>query len=263
MSWQFWGITFHAYGLILGLALVVALWLIEKRAQQAGQFPQAWSKIMVITILGGVVGARLWHLATDWNLYAADWQQVWFVWQGGLSIVGAVVGGFVSLLGACLVWQVQAKFSYFLDLAVFGLPLGQAIGRVANWLNQELYGAPTNVPWAIYIEPQHRLSGLKQAEYYHPLFMYELLGTASFGLGLWWFDARLSKQGKSWLGTGGYFWLYVAYYCLLRFMLDFWRIDKAVVSGWVLGVNQIWLLGFGLLASLMLYRSYSLPHNKV
>lgn len=258
-SWTVFGLEFHAYGLIVGLALVVSWWLIARRLEQLG-----WSNTTQLDLAGfgivllGVVGARAWHVVTDWPLYQAQPLAALQIWQGGLSILGAVAGGMVGAWLVSRLWSTGPSWLTWLDAAAFGLPIGQAIGRWANFLNQELYGYPTALPWGVVIDSDHRLPqfvNLPVGTRFHPLFAYEMIATAPAGLGWWWLA---SAAGERWrprwwrLGSGAWFAGYVWYYSVVRFCLDWARPDKAL--GWAnLGLNQLILLGIVVVTTVWLW----------
>jgi phosphatidylglycerol:prolipoprotein diacylglycerol transferase len=253
----FFGLTFHLYGLIVGLAAATSITLVEKKAKSQGVTENDFWSLVIWIFVAGLLGARLWHVATDFHLYQHNLLDAIKIWQGGLSILGGVAGGILGLWG----WrQWRRQFSSLisvnqaLDLAVFGLPIGQAIGRWGNYVNQELYGLPSNLPWAIGIDRENRLPEFSQQETFHPLFAYEMLATGLFGAGLWWFDRRRQRLGRANLvGTGKYFWGYVWYYSVVRFGLDFWRVEKMVIDGLGLGLNQLILVGVVLVAAAMIF----------
>lgn len=251
-------IEFHFYGLIIGIALVTGLFLIEKRATQVGIKFKHYYLSLSLVLVCGIVGARIWHVVTDWALYGGEfgrwvngvwqwqlgaWWRIFEVWNGGLSILGAVAGGVVGLWGMARLNGLKLKL--LLDLVIFGLPIAQSIGRWGNYLNQELYGWVTNLPWGIFIEA----TGQK----HHPLFLYESLLTLGFGLVVWW------RRDKIKVGTGKLFWSYVLYYSVVRFGLDFLRVEgvSREVFGWqvssFLGSNQAFLLGIILVSAIMLF----------
>ncbi len=242
------GIVFHTYGFILGIGVVMALWLIEKRlALSKLQLHSFWS-LAYSAIAGGIVGARLWHVATDFYLYRHDLWSVFFIWNGGLSILGGLVGGvgaillFLKLFPKSISTENTNLFQVF-DAAVFGLPFAQAIGRCANWVNQELYGLPSDGLLKIYIRPENRLPNYRDVAYYHPLFLYEALAMTVFGVGLWSWDVHFRKvaKKKSSFGLGKYAVAYLSYYGVVRFLLDFLRIDKPLIFAGM-GVNQLVIL---------------------
>jgi phosphatidylglycerol:prolipoprotein diacylglycerol transferase len=160
------------------------------------------------------------------------------VWQGGLSIIGGILGGTIA---AFLYQKIHHSIPVLkiFDLAVLGLPFAQAVGRLGNFVNQELYGFPTRLPWAIFIDPAHRYPLYQNEGFYHPLFAYEMIGLLLLGGCLW-----QKEKHKEWLvGSGKYFFVYLLFYTFFRFCLDFLRIDKTLLSGTSLGLNQVVLLG--------------------
>ncbi|MBP7875463.1 prolipoprotein diacylglyceryl transferase [Candidatus Woesebacteria bacterium] len=265
------GLTIFWYGLILGCAIALVLILIDNRAAHFDRrqqkaikkgedappahlqyFFQQWS---VFILVGGFVGARLWHVATDWQLYNWNLLEIITLSHGGLSILGAMVGGTVAILLARILsgWRKSPSSFLILDTIAVALPFGQVVGRLGNWVNQELYGLPTNLPWAITIDVAHRLPGFEALSSYHPLFLYESLFLAVFGCAVWYV---LSKK-QHMLGTGFVVTLYVFVYTGFRFWLDFLRIDRPV---WIYGLssNQM-LLGVSciLAAAALIHRHSS------
>jgi phosphatidylglycerol:prolipoprotein diacylglycerol transferase len=228
----------HLYGLILSGSMVVGWLLVGKKARQydlpVGEIENAG----IAAIVGGILGARVWHVLTDWPLYQHNLIDVLYIWQGGLSIFGAVAGGVIAVW-FWLKMQRSANLTLttVLDLSIFGLPFAQALGRWGNYVNQELYGWPTNVPWAIFIEPQHRLPGFESYSYFHPLFFYEAFLMVLFGVFVWWLDAK-TKRTVFRVGRGTFFLLYVVFYSVIRLLLDLLRPDKSYLMGGWLGVNQ-------------------------
>ena len=170
-----------------------------------------------------------------------QWWRFLAVWQGGLSILGAI-------LAASLTVRLLAKKHFWLavDILALSMPLGQAFGRLANWANQELYGKSTTLPWGIQISASHRLASvaeLSSNSLFQPLFAYEAIGLIFLTSGLWWFK----NHHASWQpGKGKLAMLYLTGYSWLRFSLDFLRLDRGPV--WQgLGANQWVLLGVGIL----------------
>ncbi len=246
------GLQFYWYGLLLGLSIALVMYLVDRRAVKFDRldfsdkrsrvasrtvslqlFFQQWSVVLVV---GGLIGARAWHVATDWHRYVGDWFAVLELNQGGLSILGAIVGGVLTLMILRrFVPSVRLVPALLIcDALVFGLPFGQAVGRVGNWINQELYGLPTTLPWGIPIDVAHRLPDFVMYERYHPLFAYEALVLIGLGLGIWWLDRRMSHL----FGSGFFTLLYLTIYSSVRFLLDFLRIDRAVWQ-FGLGANQV------------------------
>lgn len=251
------GLTFHGYGLILGLSIGLGWWLVMLKAKSRGFSVSALEQLSWWGILGGIVGARLYHVVTDFPVYANAWLDIFKIWQGGLSVIGAVLGG---SLGVWLALRRSSKdftLKQVLDLGVFGLPVAQALGRWGNYVNQELYGAPSTWPWAISIDLEHRLPGFEQTSTYHPLFAYEMGLLLIFAAGIWWLDRRRGPK----IGSGQYVSWYLLYYGVIRFGLDFLRIDKAVIPGLNLGVNQVVMLGVIILSALYMWKIRSKHHE--
>lgn len=255
---NFFGITFHLYGLIVGISFVVAWFMIEKKAEEKNiNFILDW-RFVLLVVLGGVIGARFWHFVTDYHLYDQKIVEVLFIWNGGLSILGAILGGVFSLV--FLIYFDPLKLFFIeldkfkknikndsflqsLDLIVFGLPLGQVIGRWANYFNQELYGLPSDLPWAIFINLENRSHDFKSYSTFHPLFLYEGLLMTMFFIWIWRKDK--SKKIKKWkVGQGKYFISYLIYYLIIRFFLDFVRIEKGFLWFGLFGINQIIIMMF-------------------
>lgn len=250
------GLPIQAYGIILSLAMLVGWGLVILKAKQSHRPVEDLETVGFYAILAGIVGARVWHVLTDWSLYQDNILNAIKIWQGGLSIVGAIIGGVLGLM----IWKKLTKPSSLsvtqvLDLSVFGLPIAQAIGRWGNYINQELYGLPTTLPWGVYIEPQHRLAEFSSSSHFHPLFFYEGAATLAFGIWIWWFDSRGSHPLFV-IGKGNYFWLYILYYALIRFFLDFIRPDKRYLFTTGVGINQVVLLVVMMIASSQLIRSW-------
>lgn len=222
--------SFNLYGLLVGLAIVVALLLIERKGQQIKfKFKHYYLNVSLV-FLSSLFFARLWHVITDWSLYQHNLVNVFKVWNGGISVLGAILGGIIALY--FIAWFEKYQFRKLLDLVIFGLPFAQSIGRWGNYFNQELYGWKTNLPWGIMID------GVK----YHPLFLYESILMFIFGFYAW----KRFKNKE--IGQGKFFLYYLFFYSLVRFILDFMRIEKAMINGW-LGINQLVLL-FILIVSL-------------
>jgi len=239
---NFWS-NFNFYGFFIGLAVVISWWAMELGLRRFKLQITNFSLLTTIFLLGALSGARLWHVFTSWQNYQNHLIEVLKLWHGGLSIWGGLWGGLIFLLAYFLLARRAnfANFWLFLDTLVFGLPLGQAVGRLGNWFNQELYGLPSDLPWAIFIEPKNRLPGFEQVEYYQPLFFYESLGLLLFALVFWHAKKPLMGQGKQ-------FFLYLSYYTFLRFFLEFLRLDKPMLANFdLLSLNQILSVSFWLI----------------
>lgn len=245
MSFQVVGITLHLYGLIVGIAVSIGLYLAEFLAKKEKIAESLFWRTVITMICGAVVGARLWHVMTDWSLYQHNLERIPQVWNGGLSIIGAIVGGILTVvLFSFFVKKNNDQRNHFLaqaaDIAALVLPISQAIGRLGNYINQELYGLPTSLPWGIFIEERHRSAPFLDDTFFHPLFAYEAIGTLFLAAILWY----QYLKGKWQVGSAQYFLLYLSWYGLFRGVLEFLRVDKALFE-LGLGVNQTVLFAVG------------------
>ena len=212
--------TLHVYGLLLALGVVVAVKMTMVRWARLGGDPAGILDGAVFVVICGVIGARLYHVITDYQRFEhGHWLDVLKVWRGGLGIWGAVIGGAVGL--AYLTHRKHASALAISDCVVPGLFLAQAIGRWGNWFNQELFGKPTTLPWALEIAPAHRPVGYTAYATFHPTFLYESTYCLLGAVALLWIDRR------SRLRRGQLTALYVASYTFGRFFFENLRIDDA------------------------------------
>jgi phosphatidylglycerol:prolipoprotein diacylglycerol transferase len=236
----FQNITFHWYGFIIGLAAVSGIWLSSKKAKKYNIPAEQFESALWWGIVSGFIGSRLWHVFTDFSYYSNSLIKILFIWNGGLSIIGGIAGAVIGLFIFSKRKTTSSKLFLlsFLDVAVFGLPVAQMVGRIGNYLNNELYGIPTNLPWGIFIAPEFRTSQYLNSAQFHPLFAYEMICTGIFALALWWCDY---KKYNLKIGSGLITMSYILYYSVVRFLLDFLRIEKSY-QFWGLGFNQVILL---------------------
>ena len=227
--------TIHFYGIIIMLGTLAGTFLANREAKRRGYSPEILWDMIIYLIVGAVIGARIWHIfSPPPTSLAQGITTIYYlthpldaiaVWNGGLGLPGGVIGG--ALVMYFYARKHQLDFPIWLDIAAPGLALGQAIGRWGNFFNQELYGAPTNLPWAIYIDPPHRMAGFTDQAYYHPLFLYECLWNLGNMALLLWLGRRFSDR----LQKGEIFLIYMFNYAIGRFSLDFLRLDASQVGG--------------------------------
>jgi prolipoprotein diacylglyceryl transferase len=214
------GIELHAYGVMLLLGILAATWLTGLRWTRRGGDWDLVFRVAMWGVAGGVVGARLYHVATSWSeVPDPKWQGVFEIWEGGLGIWGGIAGG--VLAGAWVVRRSGSSVFAFMDAVAPGLLLAQAIGRWGNYFNQELFGKPTDLPWALEISVENRPPEYISDPTFHPLFLYEciwnLLGVAVLLL----LDRRFRIRPP------GLFALYVAWYTGFRAYEETLRIDTS------------------------------------
>ncbi|MFJ8945903.1 prolipoprotein diacylglyceryl transferase [Streptomyces sp. NPDC102395] len=207
----------YAFCIIIGV--FVAVWLGDRRWIARGGRAGTVADIAVWAVPFGLVGGRLYHVITDYELYFSegrDWVDAFKIWEGGLGIWGAIALGAVGAWIGCRSRGIPLPA--YADAIAPGIALAQAIGRWGNWFNQELYGRETDLPWALHITSaaDGRVPG-----YYHPTFLYESLWCVGVALLVIWADRRFK------LGHGRAFALYVAAYCVGRFWIEYMRVDDA------------------------------------
>lgn len=249
-------------GLLIALGIAFGALLAALEARRRFHDPEIIYYLFVPVTVGGWLGARLWHVFTPplssvqlgltTSHYLSNPLDILAFWVGGFGIPGAIIGGLIAL------WFAARKEGYpfweLTDILASGVVLAQSIGRLGNYFNQELYGLPTDLPWAIFIQPEHRLSGFEQFEFYHPLFAYEaLLTLGCVILLLWLARGKFADQLK----TGDLFLVYLTYYSLVRFLLEALRLDVAIVNN--VNANQVFFAVLFMVAAGALVRRRLAP----
>lgn len=233
----------NAYGLMIALGVVAAVWLFGRRLEAGGIAKRdVAGSIAVGAVIAGVIGARLYHVITDWSRFENDLGDIPKVWQGGLGIPGGLIAGIP--VG---IWMARRHGISAADAATCAapaLPLAQAIGRWGNWFNQELFGRPTDLPWGLEIDPENRPERYASSETFHPTFLYESLwNLALCGLVLW-----IDRRWK--LARGALMAVYVAGYGIGRFWVEGMRIDDADefaglrLNQWVAALAALAAIGY-------------------
>jgi phosphatidylglycerol:prolipoprotein diacylglycerol transferase len=227
----------HWYGLLLVSGIVLGAYYAARRARQDGENPDhVWNGLIVAVILG-IIGARLYHVFSEpqggtvgWSYYRENPIEILYVWQGGMGIYGAVAGG--ALGAAIYTLRAGLRPLQWLDYGAPGLALGQALGRWGNFINQELYGPPTDLPFGVLIDPEHRIAPYDNMTLYppdtlfHPTFLYESLWCLAIFIGL----ALISRRLKGRLLDGDILLGYLIAYPLGRFFIEYLRPDA-----WMIG----------------------------
>ena len=214
------------YGLFIALGIVAATWLTGRELNRKGQDGALALDSLFFVVPLGFIGARIYHVVTDYELYADHpIPDIFEVWNGGLGIYGAVAGGFLGVL--LFSWYRRISPLVFADAAAPGLVLAQAIGRWGNYFNQELFGRPSDLPWAIRIAPENRPTEFANAETFHPTFLYESIWDLLVCLALLWIARRFADR----LRNGDVMLLYVSLYSFGRFFVETLRVDPAFLIG--------------------------------
>ena len=234
----------YYYGIVLMLGTLAGGWLGAREVARRGYDPEIVWDMLIWLVVGGVVGGRLWHVFTPSPSSIAEGITTqWYLThpldlinlrRGGMGIPGGIIGGSIALFFYTR-RNKQLSFTAWVDVIAPSLALGQAIGRWGNFFNQELYGAPTDLPWKLHIDPQHRLPGFENVEYYHPLFLYESLWNLANMFFLIWVRRRF----KDALKPGDLFLVYLVTYPVGRFFLDFLRLDASQLVG--INANQTFM----------------------
>lgn len=209
----------HAYGVAYVLALLAAVAIIGRRWQRQGGDRALVAEVALRAFPAGLIGGRLYFLATSWDEAPHTWWGPFAVWRGGLGIWGGIAVG--TLTGIWVLRRRGADVARFLDAAAPGLLVAQAIGRVGNYFNQELFGGPTSLPWALQIDPAHRPAAYAAYPTFHPTFLYELLWNVALAGALILLARRRSIRAP------GLFALYVAGYSGFRVFEETLRVDPA------------------------------------
>jgi prolipoprotein diacylglyceryl transferase len=212
-------VPLHAYGLCLAVGVLVAATVAERRWESRGGKPGTIGEIGLVVVVSGVVGARVYHLFTGYDWHDGGIAGTVKIWQGGLSIWGAVAAGVLAIV--IVAYRKHLPTLRLLDAVAPGVVLAQAIGRWGNYFNQELFGRPTRWPWGLEIDVAHRPAQYIAYRTFQPTFLYESLWClVVFGL-LVWAERRFRfREGQT-------FVLYVALYTFGRFFFELMRSDPA------------------------------------
>jgi phosphatidylglycerol:prolipoprotein diacylglycerol transferase len=243
------------YGIILMLGAVAAAFLAEHEAKRKGLKSEFVWDALIWVLIAGIIGARLWHVFTPppsmqelgytTHYYLTHPLALINTRAGGLGIPGAVIGGGLGLYFYSR--YRKQSFLVWADLAVPGVALAQAIGRWGNFFNQELYGKPSTLPWAIHIDPVNRVPGYTQYATFQPLFLYESIWNLINMTFLLW----VSRRFTDWLKDGDILLMYLIGYPVGRFFLEFLRLDSPRFG--TINVNQMFMLVVALVSAFLLF----------
>lgn len=244
-------LTIRYYGIIIMVGIIAATALSYFLAKKRGRDPEVILDSLTWIVVGGVIGARIWHILTPsaslvaqgitTQYYLTHPMAAIAIWRGGLGIPGAVAGGALAFL----IYANKKKISFWAWADIFapGVALGQAIGRWGNFINQEVYGRPSTLPWAITIDPVNRLPEFQEYATYHPLFLYEsIFNFLNMGILIW-----VGRKYQDKLKDGDIFLMYLISYPIYRFFMEYLRLDNSYVGG--INANQAMMLVVAVLSA--------------
>jgi phosphatidylglycerol---prolipoprotein diacylglyceryl transferase len=208
---------FHFYGLAIAIGVLCAFWLARKRWQDLGRDPGEIEIAGIWAVVAGFVGGRLAYVSTHSGDFRGRWLHVFAIWEGGLALYGGLTLGILT--GIYVAYRRRLPVLLALDAAIPGIPLAQAFGRWGNYFNQELFGTPTKVPWALEVEQAHRPAKYQAFATFHPTFLYESIWDLVIVGTLLWLSARRK------LRTGSIVLCYLGMYAFGRFLLELIRTD--------------------------------------
>ncbi|TAF02844.1 MAG: prolipoprotein diacylglyceryl transferase [Nostocales cyanobacterium] len=215
------------YGLLIAAAVLIGVSLSQYLAKRRHINPELISDLSIWLVMGAIPAARLYYVLFQWSEYSQNPERIIAIWQGGIAIHGAIIGGVI----AALIFAKLKKISFWqlADLVAPSLILGQAIGRWGNFFNSEAFGSPTSLPWKLYIPPERRPLGLANFEYFHPTFLYESLWDFMVCVLLLTLFFR-ALSGKPRLKVGTLFLVYWVAYSLGRLWIEGLRTDSLMLG---------------------------------
>lgn len=248
-----WGpLTIRWYGLLIASAVLIGVSLSQYLAQRRNIDPDLIGDLAIWLVVAAIPAARLYYVLFEWEQYAQRPEDIIAIWQGGIAIHGAILGG---ILAATIFARLQKVSVWSLaDVVVPSLILGQAIGRWGNFFNSEAFGRPTNLPWKLYIPPQSRPLEFANVAYFHPTFLYESLWNLMvFGLLMTLFFRDLHQSPRLKVGTLAL--VYMIAYSLGRLWIEGFRTDSLMLGPLrIAQVVSLSAIAIGLLGLVWLYR---------
>jgi phosphatidylglycerol---prolipoprotein diacylglyceryl transferase len=221
------------YGLLIAIAVITGTILSQKLARQRGVDPELLGDLVIWLVLGAIPGARAYYVAFSWTekFQGQPWYKVLAIWEGGIAIHGAILGGAIAAIIFARLHKVS--FWQLADLVAPSLILGQAIGRWGNFFNSEAFGSPTDLPWKLYIPNWHRPPGMENIAYYHPTFLYESIWNLGVFIILITIFQRFPQAKRGTLAM-----VYLIAYSLGRFWIEGLRTDSLMLTN-TLRIAQI------------------------
>lgn len=241
-------LSIYWYGFLIAIGILMGARVATFMAEQRGEDPEAIWDMMIIVVILALIGARAYHVFSrpqggmlGWDYYKENPLEALAIWNGGLGIYGAIIGGILGVGIFCYVRKLNVW--QWLDFIAPGMALGQSIGRWGNYMNRELYGPPTELPWGLRIPPLYRIAPYANMDAYpettrfHPTFLYESLATLALSLLLIWIGTRFKDR----LRHGDLLLSYLMGYAVIRFFIEYLRPDA-----WILGpmaAAQVFAIG--------------------
>lgn len=232
------GLSIRWYAIFILTGLVVALLVMRWLARYRGLDPDFPLDAAPWVVLAALVGARGYYLLLKWSYYVDHPTEAIDVRLGGLTVHGAIAGGVIALWLYCR--HRGERFLTWGDITVAALPIGQAIGRWGNWANQEAFGKPTNLPWAVEIDPAHRPAEYAQYSTFHPTFLYESLCDLVIAATLMWVVRNMPRN--AFWREGDAIWIYCILYGLVRFVIERMRTDSLTIGPYPAAYWLSWTL---------------------
>jgi phosphatidylglycerol:prolipoprotein diacylglycerol transferase len=217
IAFQLGPLTIRWYGVLMAAAILIGFWLADREAKRVGLPADKILNAAQWAVIAGLVGARIYEVIFNWEYYGRHLTKIPAVWEGGLAIHGGLIAGI--LVGLWVARRDRLPILPSLDLAAPSITLGQAIGRWGNFFNEEAFGAPTDLPWKLYISPANRPIEYASSEYFHPTFLYESIWDLLV------FVVLISTR-RRWSRPGAVFYLYIGLYSVGRLAIESIRLDS-------------------------------------
>jgi phosphatidylglycerol:prolipoprotein diacylglycerol transferase len=236
VAFQIGNISIRWYGIIMAAGFLFSLWLSLRLAPQRNIKKDDIYDLFIIVIPSIIIGARIFHVLSNWSYYSSDLVRVLYIWEGGIAFHGGLIGAFIATFIFCK--KRGIKFYDMADILVIPAALGLAAGRIGNFINQEFYGKPTNLPWGIYFD---NVEGKR-----HPSQIYESIKNLIIFIILY----NLYKFKR--IRSGNIFWSFIFLYSLLRFFVEFYKDLPPLAFGLTWG--QLWSIPLFFISLIFLYR---------
>ena len=256
--WEFGNITFRWYGFLIASAVLIGVTISQYLGKYRDFDPDLISDLVIWLVIGAIPCARIYYVIFQWQEYSQRPEDIIAIWQGGIAIHGAIIGGVIA--GLLFAKLNRLSFWSIADIVAPSLILGQAIGRWGNFFNSEAFGRPTDLPWKLYIPPYHRPLDYVNYEFFHPTFLYESLwniGIFAILISLFFFGLKYKEQFKK----GTIFCVYLIGYSLGRVWIEGFRTDSLMLGDIrVAQLISLGLISIGVLGLVWLYlKKKSLP----